>query len=119
MGLLSKLKSLFGAADNDHPPGSGVDITVEHEPDATTERAVKGAESTPQTADDSQPADAEPAAGDLTDITGIGPAYASRLADAGVTTPQELAAADTDDIAAATDLSPKRIRRWRDRVGDQ
>jgi len=63
--------------------------------------------------------DADPESDDLTDIKGVGPAYADRLNDAGVTTFAELADADADDLAAETDLSPKRVGRWIDRAGDR
>ncbi len=51
----------------------------------------------------------------LTDIQGIGPAYSQRLRQQGITTPEELAAADrctADDV----DVSEKRFNRWRDRA---
>jgi len=41
MGLLSTLKSLLGMEDERRSAGSGVDVTVEHEPEAESERAVK------------------------------------------------------------------------------
>ena len=41
MGLLSKLKSLFGAGDDDGPRGSGVDVTVERAPDREPERSAE------------------------------------------------------------------------------
>jgi len=179
MGLLSKLKSMLGLEETERAPGSGVDVTVEHEPDADSERAVKesvedgegdGASSGGDT-DEEEPAaagtdaaasteslvdedasddadraaepaeaagtaaggeeaddgdddgddDGEDAAAepdDLTEIKGVGPAYAERLEDAGVTTFAGLAEADPEELAAATDLSPKRVGRWVDRAGD-
>jgi predicted flap endonuclease-1-like 5' DNA nuclease len=44
MGLLDKLKSLLGSgSDRSSPAGSdGPDVTVEHEPSAASERAIKG-----------------------------------------------------------------------------
>jgi predicted flap endonuclease-1-like 5' DNA nuclease len=39
MGLLSKLKSLFGVGDGDRSAGSGVDVTVERDPSAEAEQA--------------------------------------------------------------------------------
>ncbi|GAA0289294.1 helix-hairpin-helix domain-containing protein [Halobacterium noricense] len=41
MGLLSTLKSLLGMEEEGRSTGSGVDVTVEHEPSAESERAVK------------------------------------------------------------------------------
>jgi predicted flap endonuclease-1-like 5' DNA nuclease len=45
MGLLSTLKSLLGMEEEGRSAGSGVDVTVEHEPSAESERAVKESES--------------------------------------------------------------------------
>jgi len=173
MGLLSKLKSMLGLEETERAPGSGVDVTVEHEPDADSERAVKeaaedgdaGEEEEPAAAgtdaaasteslvdedagddadraaepaeaagtaaggeeaddddddhdDDASGGDAAAEPDDLTEIKGVGPAYAERLEDAGVTTFAGLAEADPEELAAATDLSPKRVGRWVDRAGD-
>jgi predicted flap endonuclease-1-like 5' DNA nuclease len=52
------------------------------------------------------------------EIRGIGPAYADRLAAAGVETVAQLAAADAEQVAETTDLSPKRLRTWIDRASD-
>ncbi|MFB6071814.1 MAG: helix-hairpin-helix domain-containing protein [Halobacterium sp.] len=41
MGLLSKLKSMLGMESDSTTSGSGVDVTVEREPAAESERAVK------------------------------------------------------------------------------
>ncbi len=41
MGLLSTLKSLLGMEEESRSAGSGVDVTVEHEPSTESERAVK------------------------------------------------------------------------------
>jgi len=51
-------------------------------------------------------------------IKGIGPAYAERLADAGVDSIADLAAADAADLAAAIDLSETRVGRWIDRANE-
>ncbi|PSP57805.1 hypothetical protein BRC72_07605 [Halobacteriales archaeon QH_7_66_36] len=49
-------------------------------------------------------------------ISGIGPAYANRLADAGVESVGDLAAADADALAEETGISAKRIGRWIERA---
>lgn len=51
-------------------------------------------------------------------VSGIGPAYAERLADAGVETVADLREADATDLAEETGISEKRIERWQDRAGD-
>jgi len=48
----------------------------------------------------------------VTEIKGVGPAYAERLENAGVSTVAELATADADELAESTDLSPNRISGW-------
>lgn len=49
-------------------------------------------------------------------ISGIGPAYAKRLGDAGIESVAELADADADALADETGVSAKRIRRWIERA---
>ncbi|PSP78146.1 class III poly(R)-hydroxyalkanoic acid synthase subunit PhaC [Halobacteriales archaeon QS_1_68_20] len=55
---------------------------------------------------------------DLTDLEGIGPAYAERLRDAGVETVADLADADPVDLAGATGVGESRVRTWIQRAGD-
>lgn len=63
--------------------------------------------------------DREPDTGEPVDvIKGIGPAYADRLAEAGVHTVADLRDGDAAELAVATDLSEKRISRWIDRAND-
>jgi len=56
------------------------------------------------------------AAVSLTEIKGIGPAYAERLETAGVDNVAQLAVADAEELAEATDLSPNRISGWIDQA---
>ena len=49
-------------------------------------------------------------------ISGIGPAYAERLANAGVETIGELRAADASELAEQTELSEKRIAGWQEQA---
>jgi predicted flap endonuclease-1-like 5' DNA nuclease len=49
-------------------------------------------------------------------IEGIGPAYAERLAGAGISTVGELAVADAEGVAEATGISEKRVSRWIERA---
>lgn len=83
-----------------------------------TDAAAEPAEAAGPTDDTDEPAtDDEPDVADDTpveDVNGIGPAYAQRLTDAGIETVDDLLAADPDEVADATDLSPKRVSRWQD-----
>lgn len=58
---------------------------------------------------------------DLTQVDGIGDHYATRLAEAGITTPHDLAEADIDELSQRTGLSVRPLRRWQrqacERVG--
>lgn len=118
-------------------PDTGVETDADTETDveATAETATADdaapAEDDP-VIDEAEPGDedddtAEPAGADaagepdaaaegsddpVTEIKGIGPAYAERLADIGIETVGDLAAADAADIAAETDLSESRIAGW-------
>jgi predicted flap endonuclease-1-like 5' DNA nuclease len=56
------------------------------------------------------PAPAE--ADDLAEVSGIGPVYRARLAEAGITTFARLAAADPDAVIAATGVPPARAAYW-------
>jgi predicted flap endonuclease-1-like 5' DNA nuclease len=52
-------------------------------------------------------------------VRGIGPAYAERLADAGVETVGDLAAADAGALSRQIDVAESRIVRWIDRARDR
>jgi predicted flap endonuclease-1-like 5' DNA nuclease len=137
MGLLQKLKSTLGLGDGRsrrrQERGGDVEVTVEHEPDATPEAAVKGSDDSevggPAVGDDAEgePAgetpDAEstaPVAGaggpgegvPVDELDGIGPAYAERLGEAEVETVTDLAGADAARVAREADISETRIDRW-------
>jgi polyhydroxyalkanoate synthase len=55
---------------------------------------------------------------DLQEITGIGPAYAERLEEAGIETAEELAAADSGPLAEEIDVSADRVAEWIARAAD-
>jgi predicted flap endonuclease-1-like 5' DNA nuclease len=146
MGFISAIKSVLGMGDSDSQTGGGsmgTSVTVERETDATSERAVKqsdaaatGVEDDPETATDEESDqatedDPETVSGSDDDesgaaedgvavgeIRGIGPAYGERLADAGVHTVSDLAAADPAELSAATGIAEGRIEGWIDRATD-
>jgi len=53
-------------------------------------------------------------ADDLTHIKGIGPAFAQRLTDAGISTFSELAAAESSDVAEVSNTTESAAQRWID-----
>jgi polyhydroxyalkanoate synthase len=55
---------------------------------------------------------------DLDQVTGVGPAYAERLREAGVGTVSELAAADPETLAERIDVTPARVTEWIDHAND-
>lgn len=97
---------------------SSTDTMVE--PTESPEEAAEPAEATGPTEENAAPTaekageSVEPVPVD--DIKGIGPAYSDRLADAGVMTVSDLAAADAAELAEETDIAEKRIQGWIDRA---
>ncbi|WP_018258076.1 DUF4332 domain-containing protein [Halomicrobium katesii] len=92
------------------------DTATESEPaseqadaDTDDESETTAAAATPEPTDDDSPVDDD---APVTEIKGVGPAYAERLENAGISTVSELAAADADELGEATDLSPNRISGW-------
>lgn len=81
-----------------------------------TEETVS--ESTEEPPEQETPSDQEASVA-LTDIKGIGSAYADRLVEAGVDAVDDLAAADAADLSEATGISEKRLQRWIDRAQDR
>ncbi len=65
-----------------------------------------------EVADEEAPSEIESEADDLTDLRGIGEAYAEDLAGAGIETFEGLADADAAELAAETGISPNRIEDW-------
>jgi predicted flap endonuclease-1-like 5' DNA nuclease len=64
------------------------------------------------TAETDDPEATDPGEESVRAISGIGRAYGKRLADAGVETVADLAAADAADLAEASGISEKRIAGW-------
>lgn len=76
-------------------------------PDGPTEQVTEKQE---DEADSDEPS--QPAAPSLTDISGIGPVYATRLASAGIHTIEQLADADPNKVAEAADVPLTRAEKW-------
>ena len=116
--------------DTDDTVATEVEPPVEEAEDTTAEPttdeeetatdADEPADDEEETATDAdEPADDESdesaAAGSddpVTELNGIGPAYADRLAGLDIETVGELAVADAADVAAETDLGEKRVSDW-------
>ena len=83
----------------------------------STDASLESEPETPAPADDDA-ALAEDTAGDqsgpvdLTEIDGIGPAYATQLRETGIETAGELANATVAEVATETGLSPGRLENW-------
>jgi predicted flap endonuclease-1-like 5' DNA nuclease len=98
----------------------GSTSTEETEPEAEADDAATDA--VDDAVEEAEPADEEPDGADaaggepVDEVKGIGPAYAERLADAGVTTVADLAEADPEALADQIGVSDKRIARWIDRA---
>lgn len=143
MGLIAKIKSWLPGGSNgqERPRDRHPSATADDEPETSVERAVKGVdeEATASPAggereeDDGASAVDEPAGAtsepsvvreeptgaggeSVESIKGIGSAYAQRLADAGVGSVAELARADPEELAAATDLGTGRVGKWIERA---
>ena len=105
---------------------NGVPDTAAESSDDTSTDEIAGAtdvfdtdtDATEETGDDATSDGGEGSSdGDpVDDIKGIGPAYAERLADAGVSTVPELADADAAELDDATGIGENRIQGWIDRA---
>jgi predicted flap endonuclease-1-like 5' DNA nuclease len=105
------------AADLDD--GAGTGDTVEGEPVEIEEAEGAAADDGTADATDEDGGEEDPGGedGESPDvIRGIGPAYSSRLADEGITTVAELAAADADEVADSIDVSEKLVSQWIERA---
>lgn len=112
----------------EEPPTPGEEVPVEAaaEPAEAAGEVSEAAGTDHEAAEPAEPAEAagpvpdEPEGGErsVESISGIGPAYAKRLADAGIDSIAALAEADAATLAEETDISEKRIGRWIDRAKD-
>lgn len=104
------------------PDEEAVDEAADDEDAAAedaTEVAEDGADEPDESAGAAEPAEDDGPATDgptvdesVDTISGIGPAYATRLGDAGVETVGDLVEADATALASDTGISEKRIGRW-------
>ncbi|WP_408957880.1 class III poly(R)-hydroxyalkanoic acid synthase subunit PhaC [Natrinema sp. 74] len=114
-------------AETDDLPGearSSEEIVERGEEDVTEDPAEPGEmvvdEDVVEEVADEETADAiESEPDDLTDLIGVGRAYADDLAAAGIETFDDLADADVADLAAETGISPRRIEDWAEQARDQ
>lgn len=54
----------------------------------------------------------------VTEVSGIGAAYAERLAEAGINSVRSLAAADPESVADVLDFDVEQVAEWRERASD-
>lgn len=126
--LIRKLKDIFGLSQPDSEARrsrDGDSVTVEREPDTTSEDAVKGTGSdtesstaSPETAteDSSTPDETDDESESVEVIKGIGPTYRDRLQDSGIETVADLAASDAATVAEAAETSEGRAADWVNRA---
>jgi predicted flap endonuclease-1-like 5' DNA nuclease len=98
-------------------PGAVEETPTEAAPDAEAETGIDE-ESEPAETPDLAAASETDEDGDapVDSVNGIGPAYAQRLADAGVETVGDLVAADVAEVSEIADISESRIERWQERA---
>jgi predicted flap endonuclease-1-like 5' DNA nuclease len=94
---------------------SGEGVAEEAEATDVTEHAGTE-ESAAEPAEAAGPVPTEPEEGEepVDSVSGIGPAYAKRLNEAGVESVADLVAADAAEVADETGISEKRVRGWQD-----
>jgi len=105
----SRMPDEADAAEHEVEDSDGADAAIaEDGTDASAEPPEDGVEIEVEGAD----------APDLTDLDGIGPAYAERLTDAGYDSVSALADADVVSVADATDLPVSRVEDWISQAAD-
>jgi predicted flap endonuclease-1-like 5' DNA nuclease len=123
--ITSFVNSIFGSTEaKSEPDGPEPKVTTEKEgefdrseTDTDSESVIKGIDETDSSLSEEHPDDSMEGTTDSVEaITGIGPAYADRLADVGVETTDELAESDAESLGEAIDVSPKRVTDWIERA---
>ena len=107
-----------GAVDDgavDDETADETELADETEEAADDEPAAADSE---EVADDDRDDAAAESGVAVEEIKGIGPAYAERLADIGIETVADLAAADAEAVAEGTSVGEKRAATWIDRAGE-
>jgi predicted flap endonuclease-1-like 5' DNA nuclease len=107
------------AGSGEEPAASGTEAAGSTGSMVDVEEGVEPAEAAGPAAENAPGADVvspEHVDDDPDTIEGIGPAYAERLAGAGISTVGELAIADAEGVAEATGISEKRVSRWIERA---
>lgn len=133
-----------GTADEETPAGTADEETPAAETDAaaSTESLVDEAETQAEAAGRAEPAeaagpeseaestdveeagpddegDAAAEGVDVQAVSGIGPAYADRLAEIDIRTVEELVDADPEEVAERTTVGAGRVRTWQERAADR
>lgn len=80
--------------------------------DDADEETADADDASPEAEDDTGDEEPEGSTDPVTELNGIGPAYADRLAGQGIDTVGELAVADPEAIADETDLGANRVAGW-------
>ncbi|MFB6197207.1 MAG: helix-hairpin-helix domain-containing protein, partial [Halobacteriaceae archaeon] len=119
------------ASEEERPPGEigpepGGETAESPDVDAETEVEVTAPGEEVQERPDEESVEGEDFVGDtetesgveepLTTIKGIGPKYAERLESAGIESIEDLAESDLEALSEKSDISVKRLQRWRDKA---
>lgn len=115
MSLLNRVKAVLGlngAARSQREEPVAVTVeeepSVDPEPEPTPSESVEEQATDVEASDDDSEDDSEP----VTEISGIGPAYAEKLADADIETVEQLRDADPEAVAERSELSAGRVAGW-------